>query len=264
VPDAEENYFGELASALRAETPPEPPYFIRGDETRVRDGIAVYRNNIHSSLSRALGEKFPVIKALVGDEFFKQLARAYFHAHPPQSPLLARYGDKLPEFLERQDSVRSLPYLPDMARLEIARLAAYHAADATPLTPEEITAAAHGTLEALQLKLHPSLRLVSSQYAIGSIWRKHHKDAMPGKLNAARPETVIVIRRHLDVIVEVASPPVFELFGLLQAGARLGEAMDEVLSAHPEFDPQSFFEKLFSFEAAVAATTGAKSHENRL
>jgi len=56
----------------------------------------------------------------VGEEFFGAMAAAFVLECPPRSPVLASYGDELPEFIAGFASARDLAYLPDVARLEAA------------------------------------------------------------------------------------------------------------------------------------------------
>ena len=55
--------------------------------------FSVYRNNVASSLTRALEAAFPTVRKLVGDEFFAAMAGVFLRAHPPQSRMLMLYGD---------------------------------------------------------------------------------------------------------------------------------------------------------------------------
>ena len=80
--------------------------------------FSVYRNNVASGLIKALEASFPVIRKLVGDEFFAAMAVVFARAHPPRSRLLAQYGDAFPDFLSRFPPVSHLGYLADVARLE--------------------------------------------------------------------------------------------------------------------------------------------------
>ena len=52
--------------------------------------------------------------------------------HPPQSPALVEFGGAFALFLAAFEPAGSLSYLTDIARMEWARHAAYHAADAAP------------------------------------------------------------------------------------------------------------------------------------
>ena len=62
------------------------------------------------------------------------MARAYALAEPPRSPVLMDYGAGFADFIAGFAPAASLPYLPDVARIERAWREAYHAADAEPLT----------------------------------------------------------------------------------------------------------------------------------
>src|SRR5919108_3746086 len=62
--------------------------------------FAVYRNNVVASLTSALAERFPVVQRLVGEEFFRAMARAYVTQEPPRSPVLLHYGATFPAFVD--------------------------------------------------------------------------------------------------------------------------------------------------------------------
>ena len=81
---------------------------------------AAYRflRNEEVSWDKVLGSAFPVVRQLVGEEFFSALARAYGMAHPSDNPDLNRFGAAFAGFLRDFPHVAELPYLPDMARLE--------------------------------------------------------------------------------------------------------------------------------------------------
>ena len=97
--------------------------------------FAVHRNNVVASLVDALAETFPVSQELVGEEFFRAMAKALRAAHRRRARcVLATYGDAFPAFVERFPPAQALPYLADVARLEMARVRAFHAADAQPVS----------------------------------------------------------------------------------------------------------------------------------
>ena len=100
--------------------------------------FAVYRNNVASSLTRALEAAFPVVQKLVGTEFFGAMAQIYLRAHPPLDRRLMLYGQSFPAFLEGFPPVAQLGYLPDVARLEQAMRESYHAADSMPIAPDAL------------------------------------------------------------------------------------------------------------------------------
>ncbi len=95
--------------------------------------FGIYRNNVTVSLVNALSEVFPTVQNLVGEEFFRAMARLYVQDNPPTSRLLFEYGASFPAFIGQFEPAADLPFLPDVARLERLWLDSFHAADATPL-----------------------------------------------------------------------------------------------------------------------------------
>ena len=152
-----------------AHTVPAP---IRGAaRRRANRRFAVYCNNVVAGLVDALAQRFPVVCRLVGDEFFRAMARAYATARPPTSPLMMLYGETFPDFIDAFAPAAVLPYLGDVARLELARGRAYHAADAVPAGPQIFAGLPAEQLGHLRVRLHPSASIVTSAHPIVSIWQ---------------------------------------------------------------------------------------------
>ena len=128
----------------------------------------VYRNNVAVSLTEALKSAFPALLSLVGDEFYTAMAGVYLRAHPPQSPLMMFYGADMPAFLDGFAPVGHLPYLADIARLELALRTAYHAPDATPLDAQAIAPEA---LMTHPVTLAPAVQLIRSRFPLLSIYQ---------------------------------------------------------------------------------------------
>lgn len=226
---------------------------LKGSEARGGAGVAVYRNNVRAAYLRVLQDAFPVVARLVGDGFFRFLAHEYFHAHPPRSRLVARYGDKLPEFLDHFEPANSLPYLSDVARLEIAWLKAYHAADAVPLRPDELFDLVGGNPDRARFTLHPSTALLASAHPIHTIWR-HNREK---KVEPLRPppggERVLVVRPEGEVTVEPVDQATFLVIEALAGGARLGAAIE----AAPERHQGAAIEEIVHFVVTSGIVTAA-------
>lgn len=245
----------ELQSAFReALAGPAPPAGIAGDPAAAARRFAVYRNNVARSLAEALATRFPVIERLVGAEFFRALARAHIAESPPASPLLFAWGADFPAFLARFAPVAALPYLPDVARLELARGRAWHAADAAPLPPRHLAEAATAA-ERLRLRLHPALALVRSRFAHLTIWEANQPGDQPqDRLSAKGPEAALVLRDPADAVrVLRLSPGDAALIEALAAGLSLLGAAEAATSAEPDHDPTSLLGALASCGAIVGA-----------
>lgn len=191
--------------------------------------LAVHRNNFVSSLVDSLEETVPVVRELVGEHFFRAMAAEYVRASPPRSRVLSRYGDSLPDFIEGFPPAQSLPYLADMARLELARMRAYHAADAESLDPARLSqhfAVLSAVIEP-QLELHPSFSALRSRYAVHSLWAAHHGKSELSQIDPYSPEDMFVVRRGNEVQIVRLGTGDYEFIKALQAGAGIADAAAE-------------------------------------
>lgn len=205
----------------------------RGEPDEKR--FAVYRNNVMVSLSKALGQRYPVVSRLVGEEFFAGMARAFVRQSPPASPLIFAYGDDMPDFIAGFAPAAMLPYLADVARLEAAWSRAYHATDIDALDIGGLASIAPGDLSTVRLAPHPAACLISSSYAVGTIWQAHQDETV--RVGAVTvPEHALVTRPGWDVEVRIIPAPDAEFAGALFGGAAMGEAAAAALASDPGFD----------------------------
>jgi hypothetical protein len=194
----------------------------------------VYRNNVIVSLTDAMEEAFPVINKLVGNEFFRAMSVEYVRHNPPTSPLLMFYGENFPSFLEGFQPVETLPYLPDVARLEQARRSAYHAADSTALDPQILSSLDPEALMASQFVLQSAFHTILSPYPILSIWIANMEENAPAIQPIA--ESVIVFRPEFDLEMIAISSSMASFVHSLSQGTSLGDAHDATLELDENFD----------------------------
>jgi Putative DNA-binding domain len=213
-----------------------PQGIARNDENDVTRRFAVHRNNMVVGLVNAISARFPAVEKLVGQDFFATMARAFVQAQPPRTPLLTTYGDEFPDFIRAFVSARELPYLADVARIEAARMRAYHAADAAPLGADALTGKGADVLIALRVKLHPSLEIVRSEHPIVTIWAMNSGEQKLAPIGSWNGEDALVIRPHLDVEVRRQPPGGAAFLLALADGATLGAAADAAFAESEQFD----------------------------
>lgn len=227
-----------FATALQDPEGPVPPRLKtwNGSDPAVR--FAVYRNNVAVSLVGALADTFPVTRRLVGSPFFEAMARSFIALEPPRSPVLTEYGDGLPDFIAVFEPAAFLAYLPDLARLELARVRAFHAADAEALGAADLAGhlAVPDRLPETRLILHPSLTVLQSRHAICTLWAAHQGDAPIEEIDPSRPESALVLREGDEVLVLPVSPSTARFLATLASGAPLGEATAVELAREAHFD----------------------------
>lgn len=249
--------FADNLLAVNAACPPGLSAWNRSDPGR---RFAIYRNNVMVSLIEALADACPVTQALVGEAFFRGMAALFVRANPPQSPVMVRYGQGFAEFIEGFPAAAGLPYLADVARLEMLRVQAYHAADAEPVSAEALAllAADPARLPAARFALHPSLRHLVSPHAVVSLWAAHQADDADtalATLDTARQESALVMRVGLDVEITRIATGAAIFIRHLQQGLGLGDAAGRAMAADPAFDLTDALSLLVGAGAVTAITT---------
>ena len=246
------NFAATFATALLNPAAPCPPGLVSWNGSDTAQRFGVYRNNVTVSLIDALADTFPVVQQLVGDAFFRAMAGEFVRQSPPTSPVLAWYGDAFAGFIAAFPPAAGLPYLADVARLEYARVLAFHAADADPVPVAEIAACLNDpeVLPALRLHLHPSLQVIDSPFAIASLWGAHQGLGDLATIDPSQPECALVLRHGLSVEVMSVSASAGRFIAALQAGAALGDAVQQASAGAP-FDPTPVLGILISRELLV-------------
>jgi hypothetical protein len=139
--------------------------------------VDIYRNHYRFTLIDALKATFPVVEKLVGENFFAVMAWRFIGRHPPTGPVLFEYGESLAGFVEECHRLDGLPYLSDVARLEWALNAAYHASDTAAIPLADLAALPPDQVAAVSLKFHPSVRFLRSPYPVDAIWHANQPNA---------------------------------------------------------------------------------------
>ena len=86
--------FGDRAESLT------PWIQAAGIDPELRLGI--YRNNLQEGFAKTLALEFPVIQRLVGEDYFRQLARIFLARHPSRFGDLHHIGAPFTDFLREQ------------------------------------------------------------------------------------------------------------------------------------------------------------------
>lgn len=143
------------------------------DAAVTQRGLQAYRANGGAGAERALAGSFPTVHALLGAQSFAALARACWRACPPARGDLAWFCHSLPGFIEADGAPPELPYLADVARLDLLLAQAEAAPDAQP-SPSSFDRMALHEPEQLRFVPAPGLALLESPYPVVTIWQAHH------------------------------------------------------------------------------------------
>jgi Putative DNA-binding domain len=238
-----------FASALLDASQPTPKGVVNPDGSPASKRFAVYRNNVAVGLTDALELNFPVIRQLVGAEFFRAMAGAFLRQHPPQSPLMMFYGLAMPDFLAGFPPVAHLPYLPDMARLELAIRRAYHAADAAPIDAAKLGQLPPDDLMQRRVQIAPAVQILQSDWPIHAIWNANTDPTAARPI--AGPQAVLITRPGFDPALHPLTPAAAHVVDLLLTGHCFATALD---LAPPDLDFAGLLTLLLTQGAIVGLT----------
>lgn len=197
--------------------------------------LRIYEHSVIATLTAALRDSFPGVLALVGEVFFDAMAARYLRQHPSTCGNLQRFGAGLAGFIADLPEASGLRYLPDVARLEWCRQLAALAADARTvdtLPGASMESAAPGKS---RLRLHPSVHLLRSEYAVLSLWQwcQAPSDAVPRVREA---ESILLWRDGGDVAMATLAPAAFRCIELLSGGADVATAWTGARSVDDAFE----------------------------
>jgi uncharacterized protein (UPF0276 family) len=238
------------AAMLDRERTADAASLFAGGAGQLPERLALYRGHLTGTWENVLAAAYPVLRQLVGDEFFGGLARAFGLAHPAHDPDLNRFGAEMATFLDGFAPAAEYPYLPDMARLEWALHASYYDADALPLTAGEVAALTPGQLDASRFALHPAARLQQSRWAVASLWQAHHGGAFPQEMDTH--EHWVIARVDWQVQLHPLTPAWHAALHRLEQGGTVGEALDAALALAPDVDVGAALVQWLDWQILVA------------
>ncbi|MEM9716657.1 MAG: DNA-binding domain-containing protein [Pseudomonadota bacterium] len=244
----------DFTTALLDAAQTVPLGLVNPDGSPAAKRFDVYRNNVAASLTEALEVGFPVIHKLLGDDNFKGIAGMFLRAHPPSSPVLMFYGAEFPAFLEGLEPLKHLPYLSDVARLELALRQSYHAADATPFDPSILETLPEDALMQSQFRFAPAVRLIRSRYPIHGIWEMNMVPGTPKP--GPTGENILISRPEFDPIMTKLIPGGGMFVDRLAAGLSFGEALQATLEKLPDFNLSAVLVQLIEAAAITDIVRG--------
>jgi hypothetical protein len=232
----------EFARGLLDPDSPVPPEVKGGSARR----FGVYRNNVTVSLVRTMESNFPVVRRLLGEEYFAGFAREFVQKNPPRSPLLFQYGADFSGYLEADSDLKEYPYLSDIARLEQQMRLSYYEEDAAVLTANDLTQISEEDLMDATFTPHPATAIIESRFAIHDIYRANRGEETGSVDNVLQPQAVLVTRPLLEVQQHVLTPPQLVFFNAIVAGQMLGDAAELAFTSSEDFDLASAISLMLS------------------
>ena len=213
--------------------------------------FSVYRNNVVLSLMEAMGETYPGVRNIIGEENFAILARNFIAAHPPSSPMMQAYGDLFPKFIKQFKPLQQFPFLTDVAMVEKKWIEAYHARDTIPLDPASLSAINPDDLMQIRFQPHPATHLVLSSFELFELFCLRKEENLANRANLSYEKSqsvraVLITRPHLVVEVKNLDQASTEFVKLILDQKSLGQAVESAMGISIEFNPSKAIAMMLS------------------
>ncbi|MBX2879059.1 MAG: DNA-binding domain-containing protein [Granulosicoccus sp.] len=227
----------EVAQALLDANVVCPAHITQQSDDGTSRRFNIYRNNRATSLIENLEATYPAVLKLVGDSYFKAVARQFIDIHPPQSPVMFEYGENFGEYLCSMPTAQQILYVADVAKIEWLRNKAYHAPDAPLVKLSDAAAMLPEHLANAVPALHPSVGMLSSKWAAGSIWSATvagQPEQMQIRVDIG--EHLLVLRRGFDVVQYIVSGHEMQFLRSCAEGLNITQAASKVMEQDVDFN----------------------------
>ena len=226
---------------------------VAGDTIPAAARLNVYRHHVFESLGTALAATFSTVLALVGTDFFRDLARAFVRHALPLQPVLSEYGADFPAFITGYQAARNLPYLADVGRLDWALNLAFHAPLGGRLKAEDLSAVPVERLPSMAIALAVGAVLVSSRYPLDRIWAASQPGATSETVDLnSGAANLLVLRRPDDAGFVSLSAGEAAFVAALAEAMSLEQAAGRAFEADPAFELSTSFARLLALGAFAA------------
>ena len=242
-----------IAATLFGDATASPATWIRADGIAPELRLAIYRNNLEEGFAKTLALEFPVMRRLVGVDYFRQLALSFLARHPSRSGDLHHVGAPFAGFLREQFADTAYRYFSDVAALEWALQECLVAEDDEALDPTALQSVPPHAYPRLRFALRRAARLLESSFPIVRIWEANQPGATAPEVIdlAGGPEFALAHRLNGGVRITRLSAGEFALLSTLARAEPLEAALDASLARDPHFDLGIALRR--SFELAVFA-----------
>lgn len=242
-----------FANHVRGEDQPRLEAAVVGDAIPAAARLRVYRHHVEQSLAAALAATFSTVQAVVGEGFFRAMARRYVAETLPRQPVLAEYGAGFPDFIAEYEPAASLSYLADVARLDWALNLAFHSPAGECLTAADLSSLPAEGVAGLSLTLAPGIAVLRSSYPIDRIWQVSQPGAAGETIDVdAGGANLLVLRQDDDAGFVGISAAEMAFLSAVERGLTLEDAAQAGFQVDGDFNLSTTFGRLLALQAFAA------------
>jgi len=206
--------------------------FVCGDKGfDASSRLDVYRTTARSVHVSVLSSIYPVCHKILGDDYFKLIAKKYFIAYPSTNPDLNDYGEYfaryIAELIDQRYELSEFLYLSDLVKLEWSIHQAYYCQNNLPFDMHKFQYQCEQYQGEVKIGLAHGIELLKSQYPISLIWQQHQQDVGLNEIEAIKQDELIcVYRENFQATYELVDEHVYKLMSAVQRNLTLLEVAE--------------------------------------
>lgn len=196
--------------------------------------LDIYAEAYFERLVEVLEDDYAALKRVLGTDLFRALIVDYLEAHPSRDYSAAALGVKMPEFLQTHELSETLPYLPDLARLEWNVVHAFFAQDSEALSLEGLGSITEEQWLSAAFRLDRSVRLLQSRWNIDAVWKSKDQPV------EEEERWLVIYRSNYKVRVESLTQVQYKMLEGLSEGLALDQLftrLESMLDIEAEAPP---------------------------
>jgi hypothetical protein len=201
--------------------------------------LGIYRDAYALRLIDVIGNDHEMLRAYVGEERFRVIARGYIAGYPSGHPNARWFAQRLPEFLKATEPYRGEPELYELAALERQLNDAFDGPDAPALSMADLAAQPPQAWAALSFRAHPTAVSIEARTNVAAIWSALKAAQPPPETDRARVACKILVwRQETTARFRELGPEEAMLWAEMCQGAPFGQ-LCEMLAVYdaPETAP---------------------------
>ena len=200
-----------------------PPATVDGTgAVSATDRMNVYADAVRLRFLEVLGQDYPGLHTLAGDDEFRRLGLAYVAAHPSHHPSIRWFGGHLPEFLRATAPWRDHPVLAEMAGFEWTKGELLDAADSPVVGIEDIAAIPADQWAGIRPRLKPAVRRLALEWNVPRLWKAIDGGAPPPPARMEPTVDWLLWREEIVVRWRSIEPDEAWALGRCEAGEDFG------------------------------------------
>ena len=175
-------------------------HIVSDDKADADTRLAIYGDAYVLRLIGALRIDYPGVEALLGDEQFEAMGRAYVAAYPSRHPSIRWFGGSLVEFLRQTSPYCEHEILLEMAAFEWAKGEVFDGPNADFVSMDQLAAIDPEDWGQMQFSFVPAMRSLLLHNNVSLLWNAVQEEAesLPDLERSEDPVTWLIWRKAFD------------------------------------------------------------------